>query len=45
MDISMVVKHENKTPPALSVVIPVYNEAHNIVLMREALRNTWNFIS
>jgi len=30
--------------PVISIVIPVYNEARNIVPMREALRNVWNLI-
>jgi polyisoprenyl-phosphate glycosyltransferase len=29
----------------VSVVIPVYNEAYNVVPMREALRNIWGLIS
>ncbi|OGG92940.1 hypothetical protein A2609_01755 [Candidatus Kaiserbacteria bacterium RIFOXYD1_FULL_47_14] len=40
----MVARHEAETPSTLSVVIPVYNEAHNIVPMREALQNVWKLI-
>ena len=39
----MVTQHD-KTSSLLSIVVPVYNEAHNIAAMREALRNIWSSI-
>ncbi len=41
----MPVRSGSKLPAIISVVIPVFNEAHNVVPMRKALQNVWNPIS